>query len=84
MMCSECTCAEGEQLAQQTQQVEGHKTFREGSSGQQNLQQPHTQPAQELLQQIQTHNKPLGSLLANKKTQVGLCIAVCVYGTLYR
>lgn len=55
-MASRCTCTEGEELAQQTQQVEGHKAFRKGSSRKQTLQETHTQPAQELLHH--TH-KPL-------------------------
>lgn len=50
------TCAEGKDLAQQTQQVERHQTFGERSSGKQNLQQTHTQPAQELLHDTHTLN----------------------------
>lgn len=47
------TSAEGEELTQQTQQVERHEAFREGGAREQNLQQPLRQPVQELLQQEQ-------------------------------
>ncbi len=56
-MYSRCTCAEGEELAEQTEQVEGDEAFREGSSREQNLQQNPTQPAQELLNDPQIHNR---------------------------
>lgn len=44
------TSAEGKELSQETQQVEGHEAFRERSSGMQSLKQPPTEPEQELLQ----------------------------------
>lgn len=87
LACRWCTCAEGEELAQETQQVEGHEAFREGSPRKQNLQQHHTQPAKKLLHHKQTHNKHSRSFQSHKNTQLDPCCCVVVsrvWYTLYR
>ena len=68
-MKSRRTGAEGEELAQETQQLEGHEALREGRSRKQNLQQAHTQPAQELL-----HTTSL--LVISKEEKKTVCSAV--------
>lgn len=62
-----CTCAEGEELAQQTQQLQCEQASGEGSSRKQSLQQPDTQPEEKVLQRAQTDEpQPHSELTASR------------------